>query len=172
LSDKCHLNTDENIGILLNSFPQFNGNILRYYHEKLGNTARLTIKNEVNPRFSLSVIMYELDGVYVDFGEVSIIEQEISVDATVLEAISDVLNDKCIVILGYKDSKAYEDRKQYFDASYSSNDIEEIDSMDEYNLFIDKLTSPVKGIKRWIQFYKGIIEVSNWSGSEYKKIIR
>lgn len=171
LAVKYSLNIDENIGILLNSFPQFNGSIKRY-HEKLVNTANLTILNELNPRFSLAVTMSEADGVYVDFGGASIIEQEKSVNETVLGAISDVLNDKCIVILGYRNLYAYEQRIQYFDASFCSSDIEEFDTMNEYNSFIDKLTLPVMGIKRWIRFYKGIFEVSNWSGSEYMKIIR
>ncbi|NLM35789.1 MAG: hypothetical protein GX206_10165 [Clostridiales bacterium] len=149
-----------------------NINIERFYHKKLGKVAILTIKNQINPRFSLSVSINEFGGVYVDFGGASIIEYEISVDELVLEAISDVLNDKYIVILGYKDLKAYENRKQYFDSCFSLSDDEELDSMDEYKLFINYLTSPVKGIKKLFRLYKGIFEVSNWSGSDYKKFIR
>lgn len=172
MGKKNPLNIDENVRILLNSYPLFGENIHRYHHAKQGETVRLTIPNNSVPRFSLSVTMYEFDGVYVDFGDMSIIEQEISVDKIVLDATSEVLNDKCIVVLGYQNEKAYVEMKSYFGASYFDSDEEEDNSMDEYQLFMRKMVSPIKGLKKFFKIYKGIIEASNWSGSEYTKIYR
>lgn len=172
MTDKRSLNIEENIKNLLKLYPQFSENINEYHDPKQGDNVKLSIFNTSNPRFSLSVTMYEFDGIYIDFGDMSIVEQETSVNDIVLDAISDVLNDKCIVVLGYKNDKTYEDMKSYFGANFFESTEEECNSLDKYYSFIKKLSLPVKGFKRFFRFYKGIIEASNWSGSQHIKLRR
>lgn len=72
---------------------------------------QLTMVNTFNKKFSLTVTIHELDGTYVDFGSVTVIEQEISINEEVLQCISDILNDKYIIISAYKNDKEYEKSK-------------------------------------------------------------
>lgn len=168
---KYILNVNEHLKNLQSTFPQF-GQVKKYHHQKQGDTAELTINNKFNSRFSLTVTLYEFDGVYVDFGDASIIEQELSVDDLVLNVIFKVLNDKCTVIIGYKNIESYKKMKSCYAASFFDDENEEFSDMDEYTLFIKKISSPIYGIKRKFTLNKGVFEVTNWSGSEYKKIIR
>lgn len=161
-----------NSQILLKEFPKFDENINKYFDKKNGWASQFTIVNTFNKKFSLAVTIYELDGIYVDFGPVTVIEQEISVDEEVLRCISDILNDKYIIISAYKNSKAYDKNKCYFDAVFPEFDEDEDVSFAEYKRFIEKIKTPAVGIKRYFTFYTGIFEITNWSGSEYKKIIR
>lgn len=137
----------------------------------------MTYQNDKNPRFPLSITVYEQQGIFVDFSQCGgILECHNTDIPEVIKLVNDILNDKIAIALAYPDEDKFE--KQILSSMmrafyFEDADVDDEDDQADFAKFIRTVSKPRTFLNRLNVFtFHGIIEISNWSGSVHHKIYR
>lgn len=153
-------------------YPQFALNIKRGM-DKNNRYIIHQMDNPNNSRYPLIITMYEQDGLYIDFGlRNNIIEAHHDFDKKVILIIDSILNDKAYSVCVFNDLNHFEKFFPSHTNFFINCDNKKFNNMEDFKKLILKLSKPVNNFKRHLTFYKGIIEITTWSGKSYKLLKR
>ena len=136
----------------------------------------MTHQNDKNPRFPLVIGIHKDEGIFVDFSRCGgVLECHRDVPE-VIKLIKDILNDKIVVAIAYPDEEKFEKQIQSsMTRTFYLEDaaIDDEDDQLEFANFIGTVSKPRTFLGRLNVFaFRGVIEISNWSGSTYYKLYR
>ena len=162
---------EEKISCLQKAHTPFGKRVIYDTDEKGNDFCELVYPNEKNPRFPITVSVSD-NGCLVSVGQISNVtgRSPIEIDQAI-EAIEDIVNDKIILVLGYHGEDDIGDGKPYLTEIFALTGGED-DMSDEYNEFIEKISTPIKGLARKLTRLKGRFIITNFSGSIDKTIER
>lgn len=165
------MNIEEKIEFLRKKHPAFGRKVLYDVDRKGNEFCEMIYPNEKNPSMPVTVCISE-DGCLISVGQISNItgSHPITVEQTA-SAISDVINDRIVFVLGYNDDDDIGSGSPFLTDIYPvTDDID--DQSAELEAFIKKISTPVKGFKRKFTRLKGRFVIFNFSGSISHTITR
>lgn len=131
----------------------------------------MIIKNPSQENLPITVSITE-DGCSISVGQLANVtgSRRMSPDE-ILSAIEDVMADKIIFVLAYKDDDDLGFGSPYFSRVFAltgGND----DMSEEYDAFLDEISRPIKKLLRPFVSLKGRFFIFNFSGSIKKTVTR
>ena len=156
---------------LLSHSRRFERDVI-YDTDKHGDTfCELIIKNESLPSFPITVTATE-DGCSVSVGNFSdVTESRRMTPDQVLMSIEDIIADKIIFVLGYRDDDDIGFGAPFFSKIFALTGNDD-DMSREYDSFINKISTPINKKLRFLYSLKGRFLIFNFSGSINKTILR
>lgn len=131
----------------------------------------LIIKNSAEENLPLTLTVTE-DGCSLSVGQLSNVTGSTRMKAEeALAAIEDIISDKIIFVLAYKDDDDLGFGAPYFSRVFAltgGND----DMSEEYDDFLKQISRPVKNLLRPFVSLKGRFFIFNFSGTVKKTVIR
>lgn len=161
----------QNVEYLLSHNKKFDSNVL-YDKDKHGSDfCEMIIPNASQPSFPITVTVSE-EGCALSVGQFENVtgSSRMTCDQT-LSAIDDIMADKIVFVLAYRDDGDIGFGAPYFSRVFAltgSND----DMSDDYNSFIEKISKPINKHLRFLTTLKGRFFIFNFSGSLRKNITR
>ncbi len=131
----------------------------------------LIIKNAFNPSYPLTVTVTD-EGCSISVGNLSDVtgSKRMTPDQT-LSAIEDIIEDKIIFALGYRENDDTGCAPPFFSRVFAITGGED-DMSEEYEAFIKTVSTPINKKLRFFYSLKGRFLIFNFSGSLNKTIIR
>ena len=163
------MNIEEKIEFLRRRHPAFGKKVLYDVDSKGNEFAEMIYPNENNPSMPITLSVSE-DGCLVSVGQISNVTGNRPITAEqAASAIDDVINDRIVFVLGYKDDDDIGSGAPYLTDIYPVTcDVD--DRQDELEAFIAKISVPVSGFWRKLTKLKGRFIITDFSGS-FSKII-
>ena len=156
---------------LLSHSRRFERDVI-YDTDKHGDIfCELIIKNESLPSFPITVTATD-DGCSVSVGNFADVTENrrMTPDQTLL-AIEDIIADKIIFVIGYRDDNDIGFGAPFFSKIFAITDSDD-DMSRDYEKFIKTLSTPINKNLRFLYSLKGRFLIFNFSGSINKTIIR
>lgn len=131
----------------------------------------MIIKNPAQENLPITVSITE-DGSSISVGQFSNVtgSNRMSPDE-ILSAIDDVMSDKIIFVLAYKDDDGLGFGAPYFSRIFALTGGRD-DMSEEYDAFLEEISRPIKKLFRPFVSLKGRFFIFNFSGSVKKTVIR
>ncbi len=131
----------------------------------------LIIKNETNPSYPITVTVTD-GGCSLSVGNFSNVtdSKRMTPDQT-LSAIEDIIEDKIIFALGYRENDDIGFGSPFFSRIFALTGGED-DMGKEYDEFVKTISTPINKKLRFLYSMKGRFLIFNFSGSLQKTIIR
>ena len=156
---------------LLSNCSRFERDIIRDT-DKYGDTfCELIIKNESLPSYPLTVTVTEI-GCSISVGNLSNVtgSKRMTTDQT-LSAINDILSDKIIFALGYRDDDDIGFGSPFLTRVFALTGGDD-DMQEDYEDFLCEISKPINKKLRFLYSLKGRFQIFNFSGSVNKTITR
>jgi hypothetical protein len=166
-----NMNIEEKIEYLRKKHPDFGRRVLWDVDNKGNEFCELVYPNENNPSFPITVSVSD-NGCHVSVGQISQVtgNRPITVEQAA-SAIDDVVNDRIIFVLGYKDDDDIGSGAPFLTDLYPITGGVD-DASEELDRFIQQISTPVTGFKRKLTRLKGRFIIFNFSGERRQEIIR
>ena len=150
----------------------------RFEHDVIYDTDKhgdifceLIIKNESLPSFPITVTATE-DGCSLSVGNFeNVTENKRMTPTEALLAIEDIIADRIIFVLGYRDDDDIGFGAPFFSKIFALTDNDD-DMSRDYENFIKTISTPINKKLRFLYSLKGRFLIFNFSGSTNKTIIR
>ena len=165
------MNIEEKIEFLRKKYPEFGRKVIYDTDGKGNEFCEMVYPNEKNPMMPITVCVSE-DGCLISVGQISHVTgyRPITVEQAA-SAIDDVVNDRIVFVLGYKDGDDIGSGAPYLTDLYPiTGDVD--DRSEALEAFIGKINTPVTGFKRKLTRLKGRFIIFNFSGSRREEIFR
>ena len=156
---------------LLSHSRRFERDVIHDVDRHGDSFCELIIKNDSNPSYPITVTVTD-DGCSLSVGNFSNVtgNKKMSPDQT-LGAIEDIIEDKIIFVLGYHGDDDIGFGSPFFSRIFALTGADD-DMEDDYNEFIQTISSPINKKLRFFYSLKGRFLIFNYSGSLNKTIIR
>ena len=164
--------TAEQISEYLLSHSQFFERDVIYDTDRRGESfCELIIKNSSLPSYPITVTATE-DGCYVSVGNFANVtgSKKMTPEQT-LAAIEDIMADKIIFVLGYRDGDDIGFGSPVFSRIFALTGGED-DMSEEYEEFIRTINKPINKMLRPLHSLKGRFLIFNFSGDVNQTVIR
>ena len=161
----------QNVEYLLSHNKKFDTSVL-YDKDKYGREfCEAIIPNASQPSFPITVTVSE-EGCALSVGQFENVtgSSRMTCEQT-LSAIDDIMADKIIFVLAYKDDGDIGFGSPYFSRVFALTGSGD-DMSDDYNAFIAKISKPINKHLRFLTTLKGRFFIFNFSGSLRKNITR
>lgn len=161
----------QNVEYLLSHNKKFDSNVL-YDKDKYGREfCEAIIPNTSQPSFPITVTVSE-EGCSLSVGQFeNVTGSSRMTPEQALSAIDDIMADKIIFVLAYKDDGDIGFGAPYFSRVFALTGSDD-DMSDDYNAFIAKISKPINKHLRFLTALKGRFFIFNFSGSLRKNITR
>lgn len=165
------MTAEQSVEYLLSHSRLFEKGIIRDQDRRGRDFCEMIIKNEHQPSLPITVTVTD-DGCCVSVGQFEDVASStrMTPDET-LAAIDDIINDKIIFVLAYKDEDDIGFGAPYFSRVFALTGGED-DMSADYEQFLVKISTPIKKFLRPITALKGRFLVFNYSGSVNKTVER
>ena len=157
------IDINETIKVLCRKYSAFSGRVQYDVSARGENFATLTMPNEKNPNFPMTVMLYEKGYALVSVGNSSEALRCES-ESALIETIQDILGGKVYFTLRYESDTGFDICR----VCASRIDTDE----DEYRKYIASLEKQVTFFEKFFGASKGIFETTDWSGALYRVIRR
>lgn len=165
------MNFEEKIAYVQKIYPSFSKKIL-YDVDKFGNDFCEMIMPNPNIENMPIALNVSEKGFIISVGQFENItgDKPIPMEAAI-EAIGDVIDDKIVFALGYRDDEDVGIGKPFYKQIFALTGGDE-DMSEEYEYFLNKISSKVSGFRRKLTKLKGKFIITSFSGSTSKTIFR
>ena len=155
---------DEKILYLQKAHAPFGKKVIRDVDARGNDFCELIYPNEKNPRFPITLSVSD-DGCIISVGQIPNVtgKAPITVEQA-SDAIDDIISDKIIFVLGYHGEDDVGEGKPYLTEIFALTGNDD-DMQEDYDRFIEKISTPIKGLKRKLTRLKGRFIITNFSGS-------
>lgn len=162
---------DEKILYLQKAHPAFGKRAIRDVDARGNDFCELIYPNEKNPRFPITVSVSD-DGCLISVGQIPNVtgRSPITVEQA-SEAIEDIVSDRIIFVLGYHGEDDLGDGKPYLTEIFALTGSED-DMQEDFDRFIEKISTPIKGMARKLTRLKGRFIITDFSGGAGRTIER
>ena len=161
----------QSVEYLLSKERHFERNTIWDKDRRGRDFCELLIKNPYQPSFPITVTVTE-SGCSVSVGQFDdVADSNKMTPDQALSAINDILSNKIIFVLAYKNDDDIGFGTPYFSRIFAITDGED-DMSEEYEEFIKKISAPVNKYLRPFTALKGRFFIFNYTGSLKKTIIR
>lgn len=165
------MNIEEKIEFLRKRHPAFGRRVLYDVDNKGNEFCEMIYPNEKNPAMPIAVSISE-DGCLISVGQISNVTGRNPITAEqAASAIDDIVNDRIIFVLGYADDVDVGSGAPFLTELFAITGGED-DMSAEFEAFITKISTPIKGWKRRFTSLKGRFIITSFSGAQNKTIIR
>jgi hypothetical protein len=156
---------------LLSHSRRFERDVIRDTDRHGEGFCELIIKNDSNPSCPITVTVTD-EGSSISVGSISNVtgSKKMSPDQT-LGAIEDIIADKIVFILGYRDDDDLGFGSPFLSRVFALTGGDD-DMGEEYDDFIKTISTPINKRLRFFYSMKGRFLIFNYSGSLNKTIIR
>ncbi len=165
------MTVEQSVEYLLFHSRRFDKGVL-YDKDKFGRDfCEMIIPNSHQPRFPITVTVTE-DGCSLSVGQFEDVagSKRMTPDQ-VIAATEDIIADKIIFVLAYKDEDDIGFGSPYFSRIFAMTEGKD-DMSSDYDAFINKISKPINKHLRPITALKGRFLIFNFSGSINKTILR
>lgn len=165
------MNIEEKVEFLRRRHPAFGKKVLYDVDAKGNEFCEMIYPNEKNPMMPITVSVSE-DGCLISVGQISHVtgNRAITLEQAA-SAIDDIVGDRVVFVLGYKDGEDIGTGAPYLTDIYPvTGDVD--DKRPELEAFIAKISTPVTGLKRKFTSLKGRFIITDFSGGVSKTILR
>ena len=161
----------EKVEFLRRRHPSFGKKVLYDVDVKGREFCEMIYPNENNPMMPITVSVSE-DGCLISVGQISNVtgNRAISVEQAA-SAIDDIVQDRIVFVLGYKDGEDIGSGAPYLTEIYPITGDED-DQSRELEQFIAKISTPVTGFKRKFTPLKGRFIITDFSCGVNRTILR
>ncbi len=165
------MTVEQSVEYLLLHSRRFDRNIL-YDKDKFGRDfCEMIIPNSHQPSFPITITVTE-EGCSVSVGQFeNVTGSKRMTPEQVIAASEDIVGDRIIFVLAYKDDDDIGFGSPYFSRIFAITD-EKDDMRADYDAFIEKISKPINKYLRPITALKGRFLIFNFSGSINKTILR
>ena len=165
------MNIEETIEFLRKRYPAFGKKVIYDVDNRGNEFCELIYPNEANPMMPITVSICE-KGCFISVGQISHVtgDHPLSPEQTV-SAIGDVISDRIIFVLGYKEGNDVGSGAPFLTDVYAITG-EEDDMSEALEDFISKISTPVKGFWRKLTRLKGRFIITDFSGKSRREITR
>lgn len=161
----------QTVEYLLSHDRRFDRNVINDTDRRGRDFCEMIIKNEDQPSLPITVSVTE-DGCSVSVGQFENVTHSDRMTADeVICAIDDIMDDKIIFVLAYKDNDGVGFGTPYFSRVFALTGSED-DMTGEYDRFLCKISTPIKKGFRPVTALKGSFFIFNFSGSVKKTVTR
>ncbi len=156
---------------LLSCDRRFERDVIHDTDRRGRDFCEMIIKNEKQPNFPITVSVTE-EGCSLSVGQFEdVASSDRMTPDEVLSAIEDIIADRIIFVLAYKDEDDVGFGAPYFSRVFALTG--GVDDMsEEYDRFISQISTPIKKLLRPITALKGRFFIFNFSGSVNRTITR
>ena len=165
------MNIEEKVEFLRRRHPSFGKKAIYDVDAKGNEFCEMIYPNTKNPMMPITVSVNE-GGCLISVGQISNItgNRAISVEQAA-SAIDDIVNDRVVFVLGYKDGEDIGSGAPYLTDIYPvTGDVD--DKSEELKAFVKEISVPVSGLRHKLTRLKGRFVITNFSGSVNKTILR
>ena len=161
----------QNVEYLLSHNKKFDSSVL-YDKDKHGmDFCEMIIPNASQPSFPITVTVSE-EGCSLSVGQFeNVTGSSRMTPEQALSAFDDIMADKIVFVLAYKDDGDIGFGAPYFSRVFALTGSDD-DMSDDYNAFIAKINKPINKHLRFLTSLKGRFFIFNFSGSLRKNITR
>lgn len=165
------MNIEEKVAFLRKKHPSFGKRVLYDMDNKGNEFCEMIYPNDKNPMMPIAVSVSD-DGCLVSVGQISNVTGRFPITVEqASSAIDDVINDRIVFVLGYADDVDVGSGAPFLTEIFAITG-EEDDMSADFEAFVAKISTPVKGWKRRFTPLKGRFVITNFSGSENRVITR
>ena len=165
------MTAEQSVEYLLAHSRLFERGVIRDTDRRGRDFCEMIIKNDKQPSFPITVTVTD-DGCSVSVGQFEdVAGSDRMTPDEVLSAINDIIDDKIIFVLAYKDDDDIGFGAPYFSRVFALTGGED-DMSADYKQFLAKISTPIKKLLRPITALKGRFLIFNYSGSINKTLQR
>lgn len=165
------MTAEQSVEYLLSHSRLFDRQVIRDTDRRGRDFCEMIIKNEKQPSLPITVTVTD-DGCSVSVGQFEdVAGSDRMTPEEVLAAIDDIMADKIIFVLAYKDEDDIGFGAPYFSRVFALTGGHD-DMSAEYEQFLAKISTPIKKILRPVTALKGRFVIFNYSGSVNKTVVR
>lgn len=157
------MNIEDTVAMLRRRFPEFGKREIFDVDLKGDPFCEIVLPNEKNSRLPLTVTVTE-KGCRLSVGHMNDISDGLIPSELTPQAILDVLEDRVILVFGYKNEDDRANGKTFYTNVFAITGGED-DMSSEYDRFVQTVNTPVKGIRRRMARLKGIFDICTFGGS-------
>lgn len=151
--------------VLLRAYPKFAGHITDDSDAKGNEFSEMVLPNPQNENFPLTVTV-NAEGCLLSWGSVDYITGVVEIPAeSMVGEISEIIGGKSVLLSVYPDEKCFEERRA------SLCDVYDRDG-EKLSKLLSKLQKKLSLFDRMFSKWQGIIELTDWSGDNYRVIRR
>ena len=162
---------EEQVSYLQLKFPQFDKTVIHDTDNHGNNFCEAIMPNKSQPNLPLTVCVTER-GCSISVGQVENVTGSTSMTAEqTCSAIRDILDDKIIFALGYREGDDTGFGSPYFSRIFALTGKDD-DMSEDYEYFIKKISSPLSKFARMLSTLKGRFVIFNFSGSINQELTR
>lgn len=162
---------EEKIAYLRRAYPAFGLKEIWDVDNRGNDFCEMIYPNEKQPNLPIALTVSD-DGCLVSVGQLDNVTGDKPITAEqAVEAINDIISDRVLFALCYADDDDIGSGAPFFTRIFALTDGKD-DMRSEFEKFIKKISTPVKGFKRKLTRLKGRFVITNFSGSENRTIIR
>ena len=165
------MTVEQSVEYLLSHCKLFDRGIIRDRDRRGRDFCEMIIKNEKQPTLPITVSVTE-DGASISVGQIEdVANSDRMTPDEVLSAIDDIVNDRIIFVIAYRDEDDIGFGAPYFSRVFALTGGED-DMSADLDSFIAKISTPIKKYLRPVTALKGRFLIFNYSGSLSKTIQR
>ncbi len=165
------MNINESIEYLQKQFPSFDRKVFRDIDRHGSEFCEMVMPNKALPSMPLTIHISD-DGCSISVGQIeNVTGSNKMIPKSAACAISDIISDKIVFVLGYKDEDDIGFGKPFMTEIYALTGADD-DMSEEYERFIHKISTPLTKFSRVFSSLKGRFLIMNFSGSLNKTITR
>ncbi len=165
------MTAEQSVEYLLSHSRLFDKNVIHDTDRRGRDFCEMIIKNERQPSLPITVTVTD-DGCCVSVGQFEDVASSTHMTPDeVLAAIDDIINDKIIFVLAYKDEDDVGFGAPYFSRVFALTGADD-DMSADYEQFLKKISTPIKKFLRPVTALKGRFLIFNYSGSVNKTVER
>lgn len=164
------MNIEEKVEFLRKRHPAFGKKVMHDVNQRGEEFCEIIYPNKNNPLMPVAVSVSD-EGCLISVGKIPNVtgDHPISVEQAA-EAIDDIVSDRIVFVLGYSDGNDGEGAP-FMTEIFPITGYDD-DKSDELERFIAKISVPISGFKRKMTRLKGRFEITDFSGSINKTILR
>ena len=166
-----NMNLEEKISYIQKLFPTFDKKVI-YDVDKSGNEfCEIIMTDRALEGMPIALNISEL-GCILSVGQFHNITGDKPIPVSfAIDAINDVINDKIIFVLAWRDNEDIGMGKPYLTQIFALTGDKD-DMSEEYENFIEKISTPLSPFRRKLTRLKGRFVIASFSGAINKTIIR
>lgn len=165
------MTAEQAVEYLLSHSRLFDRSVIRDTDRRGHDFCEMIIKNGSQPSFPITVTVTD-DGCTLSVGQFEDVASSTRMTPDeVLAAIDDIINDKIIFVLAYKNEDDVGFGAPYFSRVFALTGGDD-DMSAEYEHFLSKISTPIKKFLRPVTALKGRFRIFNYSGSVNKTVER
>ena len=165
------MTVEQSVEYLLAHCKLFDKGVIRDQDRRGRDFCEMIIKNEKQPMLPITVSVTD-DGASISVGQIEdVANSDRMTPEEVLSAIDDIINDRIIFVIAYREEDDIGFGAPYFSRVFAitgGND----DMSADYDSFVAKISTPIKKFLRPVTALKGRFLIFNYSGSLSKTLTR